>query len=73
MENLACRDIADGSPQMELERLPHSRLVLKYARLDYVLANRPNSRACCEQSWNRGWQQLRTPVRLQARSGVDVV
>ena len=27
MEDQACRDIADESPQQELEHLPHSRLV----------------------------------------------
>ena len=55
IEDLVCPDIDDGSLQEELEHSPNSSLVPKYARLDYSLANRPYSRACCERSWNRGW------------------
>ena len=73
IEDLVCLDSDDGSLQEELDHWPHSLLVPKYVRLDYSLANRPNSRACCEQSWNRGWSQPRTQVHLQVRSGVKVV
>ena len=52
IEDQVCLDTDDGSPQEELEHLPYSVLVPKYAHLDYILANRANSRACCEQSWN---------------------
>ena len=54
IEDLVCLGIDDGSCQEELENSPNSSLVPKYARLDYVLANRQYNRACCEPSWNRG-------------------
>ena len=49
IEDLVCLDIDDGSPEEEFEHFPHSPLVPKYAHLDYILANRPNNRACCKQ------------------------
>ena len=62
IEDLVCPDIDDGSLREELEHWPHSLLVPMYVRLDYSLANRPNSRACWERSWVRGWQQPRSQV-----------
>ena len=70
IEDQVCLGIDDGSNQEELE---HSPKFVQYARLDYILTNRPNNRACYEPSWNRGWQQPRTQVHLQVRSGVKVV
>ena len=69
IENLICLDIDNGSPQEEFEHFPHSLLVPKYARLVCILANRPSDTSCCEQFWNRGWQQPHTQVHLQVRSG----
>ena len=69
-EDLVYLDTADENPQEVLERLPHSRLVPKYDRLDYILTNPPNSRAYYELSWNRGWQQLSTQVRFQSEAEV---
>ena len=57
----------------EHDHWSHYLLVPNYARWEYILANRPNSRACCEQCWTGGWRQLRTQVHLQVRSGVEVV
>ena len=48
IEDLVCLDIGDGNPQEQLELWPHFLLVPKYDHLDYILGNRPNSRACCE-------------------------
>ena len=47
-------DIADGTFQAVLEHLPHSLLVPKYNRLDYILTNPPNSRAYYKLSWIQG-------------------
>ena len=69
IEDLVCLDIDDGSLQEEHEHWSHSLLVPKYARWDYILANRLNSRACCEQSWSRGWRQPRTQFHLHVRLG----
>ena len=65
IEDLIFVDIDNGSLQEELEHWSHSLLVPKYAPWDYILANRLNSRACCEQSWNRGWRQPRTQVLIR--------
>ena len=73
IEDLVYLDILDGNPQEVLKRLPHSRLVPKYDRLDYILTNPPNSTTYYDLTWNRGWQQLRTQVCLQVRSEAEVV
>ena len=71
IEDLVCLDIDNGSLQEGLKHSPNLSLIPN--SLDYILANRPNNRACCEPSWNRGWQQPRTHVHLQVQSGVEVV
>ena len=73
IEDPVCLDIDDGSLQEEHEHWSHSLSVPKYARWDYTLANRLDSRACREQSWNQGWRRPRTQVHLQARSGGEAV
>ena len=47
IEDQICLGIDDGNRQEELEHSPNLSMVPKYARLDYILANRPNNRASC--------------------------
>ena len=63
-EDLVCLDIVDEIFQQGLEHLQHSLSVPKYGHLDYILANPPNNRACCEQYWNQVRQGVEVVIRI---------
>ena len=73
IEDLVCPDIDDGSLQEELKHSPNSSLVPKYARVDYILASRPNNKACCKQLEYKNGNNLVLRSIFKSGSEVEVM
>ena len=68
-----CLDTVGENQQEDLEHWRHGQRAPKYVRSDYSQANRPSNKACYEQIWSQGWQQLHTPGWRLTKAGVVVV